>query len=174
MAAGILAGSIALTGFGLDSFVESLSGGIMIWRFTKHGTLEEEEKKEKRAIKLVAISFFLLGIYILFESVKKLYLSEAPSPSLLGIIIAIVSLITMPILFYVKNRTARTIKSESMIADSKQTLACMFLSLALLIGLGLNYFFGYWHADPIIGLIIFIFLIKEGYGVYRKGKVCSC
>jgi cation diffusion facilitator family transporter len=164
--AGILAsGSIALIGFGLDSFIESLSGGIMIWRFRKHGKVseEEEEKAEKRAIKLVALTFFILGAYVLYESVKKLWLREIPEPSLFGIIIAIVSIIVMPFLFYAKYETGKNLNSKSLIADSKETLACTFLSIILLIGLGLNYIFKLWQADPIAGFVIVIFLLKEGY-----------
>ncbi|MBO1223177.1 MAG: cation transporter [Candidatus Scalindua sediminis] len=174
--AGLLAGSIALVGFGLDSFVESLSGSVMIWRFRKHGqmTEEEEERVEAKAIRLIAYTFFILGSYILYESVKKLCFHEIPYPSLLGIIIAIVSIIVMPVLFYIKYRTGKSINSKSLMADSKQTLACAFLSVALLIGLGINYLYGLWWADPVVGLIIVIFLVKEGYTALKEGKVCSC
>jgi cation diffusion facilitator family transporter len=169
--AGIMAsGSIALIGFGLDSFIESLSGGIMIWRFRKHGkvTEEEEEKAEKRATKLIASTFFILGAYVLYESIKKLWLREIPDPSLFGIIIAIVSMIAMPFLFYAKYKTGKELNSNSLIADSKETLACTFLSVALLIGLGLNYFFKLWQADPIVGLIIVVFLVREGFEVFEE------
>ncbi len=174
--AGILAGSIALVGFGLDSFVESLSGGVMIWRFRQHGKIseEQEERIEKKAVKLVGYTFFVLGVYVLYESVKKLYFGEIPNPSLLGIIIAIISLIVMPILFLMKYRTGKSIKSRSLIADSKETLACMFLSGALLIGLGLNYLFELWQADPIVGLVIVIFLFKEGYTTLKEEELCGC
>ena len=174
--AGSLAGSIALVGFGLDSFVESLSGSVMIWRFRKHGkmTEEEEERVEAKAIRLIAYTFFILGSYILYESVKKLCFHEIPYPSLLGIIIAIVSMIVMPVLFYIKYRTGKSIGSKSLMVDSKQTLACAFLSVALLIGLGTNYLYGLWWADPVVGVIIVIFLIKEGYTALKEGKVCSC
>jgi cation diffusion facilitator family transporter len=163
--AGTFAGSVALVGFGLDSFVESLSASVMIWRFRKQGELskEEEEYKESRAIKLVGITFFILAVYILYESISKLVYREAPDPSLFGIIIAIVSLITMPVLFYHKYKTGEALNSRSLIADSKETLACLFLSFALLIGLGVNYLFNLWQADPIIGLIIVLFLLREGY-----------
>ena len=169
--AGLIAGgSIALIGFGLDSFVESLSGGIMIWRFRKHGKIseEEEERVEKKATKLVAYTFFILGAYILFESVKKLYFQEISEPSFLGIIIAVVSLIVMPALFYIKYKTGKAMNSKSLIADSKETLACVFLSVALLFGLGLNYLYGIWQADPIVGLIIVVFLIREGYEILTE------
>lgn len=164
--AGLLAGgSIALVGFGLDSFVESLSGTVMIWRFRKRGKIsgEEEEKAERKAVKLIAYTFFILGAYILYESIKKLYFSVPPEPSLLGIIIAIISIIVMPVLFYTKYRTGKAIGSRSLVADSKETLACMFLSAALLIGLGLNYLYGIWQADPVVGLVIVAFLVREGY-----------
>ena len=164
--AGLLAGgSIALIGFGLDSFVESLSGGVMIWRFRKHGKIseEEEERIERRAEKFVGITFFVLGAYVLFESVRKLYFRSPSEPSLLGIVIAIVSIIVMPILFYVKYQTGKALGSRSLIADSKETLVCVFLSVALLIGLGLNYLYGFWQADPIVGFVIVGFLVKEGY-----------
>ena len=174
--AGLLAGSIALIGFGLDSFVESSSGSIMIWRFRKHGKIseEEEEKVEKKAIRFIAYTFLILGAYVLYESVKKLYFHEIPDPSLLGIIIAIVSIIVMPVLFYMKYQTGKSINSRSLVADSKQTLTCVFLSVALLIGLGLNYLYGLWQADPIVGLVIVIFLIKEGYSTLKEEKLCSC
>jgi len=174
--AGILAGSIALVGFGLDSFVESLSGSVMIWRFRKHGKIskEEEERVEKKAIRLVAYTFFVLGAYVLYESVKKIYSQEIPDPSLFGIIIAVVSIIAMPVLFYMKCRTAESINSRSLAADSKQTLACVFLSVALLIGLGLNYLYGLWQADSVVGFVVVTYLIKEGYAALKEGKLCSC
>ena len=174
--AGLLAGSIALVGFGLDSFVESLSGGVMIWRFRQHGRISEEEEQrvEQRAIRLIAYTFFILAAYVLYESIKKLYLHEIPDPSLFGIIIAVVSIIVMPVLFYMKYRTAMSLKSISLKADSKQTLACVFMSLSLLVGLGLNYLCGFWQADPIVGLVIVVFLVREGYTTLKEETLCSC
>jgi divalent metal cation (Fe/Co/Zn/Cd) transporter len=163
--AGFIAGSTALLGFGSDSLVESISGMIMIWRFRKHGILskDEEDEIEKKAIFLVGITLFIFGIYILYESIRKLLVSEKPEPSIVGIIIAFASIIVMPILFYLKYKTGKSIGSRSLIADSKQTLACLFMSVALLFGLGLNYLLGFWQADPIVGLVIVAFLFKEGY-----------
>jgi cation diffusion facilitator family transporter len=174
--AGVMAGSIALIGFGLDSLVESLSGSVMIWRFRRHGKIseEEEEELEKRAARMISVTFFILGAYVLYESAKKLIEHEIPHPSLLGIVIALVSMITMPILFYLKYRIGKKIGSRSLVADSKQTLACMFLSIALLIGLGLNYLFGIWQADPIVALLIVVFLFKEGYETWKEEEICSC
>jgi len=176
IAAGLLADSIALIGFGLDSFVESLSGSVMIWRLRKHGKIseEEEEKVEKKAVRFVAYTFFILGAYVLYESVEKLYLHETPNPSLLGIFIALISIIVMPILFYLKYRTGKSMGSKSLVADSKETLACVFLSGALLIGLGLNYLHGFWQADPIVGLVVVIYLGKEGYTTLKEGEVPGC
>jgi len=174
--AGISSGSIALLGFGLDSFVESLSGFIVIWRFWSIGRIskQEEERAEKRALKLIAYSFFLLAVYVFYESVRKLYFHEISEKSILGIIVAIVSLIVMPILFFLKRKTGKAMKSHSLVADSKQQLVCMLLSFALLIGLGLNYIFGFWQADPIIGLAIVLYLIKEGITTWKEEKACSC
>ena len=174
--AGLLAGSIALVGFGLDSFIESLSGGVMIWRFSRHGKVSEEEeaKIEAKATKFVAVAFFTLGAYVSYESVKKLYFQEIPDPSVLGIIIAFISIIVMPLLFYMKFKTAKMIESRSLLGDSKQTLACVFLSIALLVGLGLNYLYGLWWADPIVGFIIVVFLVREGYNTLKEARLCSC
>jgi divalent metal cation (Fe/Co/Zn/Cd) transporter len=174
--AGLLAGSIALVGFGLDSFVESLSGSVMIWRLRKHGKIseEEEEKVEKKAVRFIAYTFFILGAYVLYESIEKLYVHEMPDSSLLGIIIAVVSIIVMPILFYVKYQTGKSMGSRSLIADSKETLACVFLSGALLVGLGLNYLYGFWQADPVVGLVIVTYLVKEGYTTLKEGELCNC
>jgi divalent metal cation (Fe/Co/Zn/Cd) transporter len=174
--AGAWAGSIALVGFGLDSLVESLSGGVMIYRFARHATLSaaEEARRERRAVKIVGYTFFILAAYVLYESVEKLIFQEAPAPSLLGIIIALASMIIMPALFYLKYQTGKSLGSASLMADSKQTLACAMLSVALLIGLGLNYWFGIWQADPVIGLVIAALLIREGYHALKDKKLCSC
>ncbi|WP_455279190.1 cation transporter [[Eubacterium] cellulosolvens] len=161
--AAFLSGSIALFGFALDSFVESLSGVIMIWRFRKKRLAKEEERIEKRAVRFVGYTFFILAFYVAFESMRKLYEFEAPHPSILGIIIATFSIIIMPILSHMKYQTGKLLESKSLIADSKETLACAALSAALLTGLGLNYFLGLWQADPVIGLVIAAFLIREGY-----------
>jgi cation diffusion facilitator family transporter len=168
--AGLIAGSIALLGFGLDSVIESLSGGVMVWRFSRGGQMsqDEEERIEKRATRVVAYTFFILGAYILYESIKKLVASEIPEPSLLGIIIAIASLVFMPILFYMKLKTAKALNSSSLIADAKETLACAFLSMSVLLGLGLNYIAGIWQADPIAGLVIVAFLVKEGHEILTE------
>lgn len=174
--AGFFAGSIALVGFGSDSFIESLSGFIMIWRFRNQDKIskEEEEKIEKKATKLVAITFFILGFYVLYESIKRLYFQEKPDVSVIGIIIAILSIIIMPLLFYMKYKVGKKLKSKSLVADSKQTLICLFMSVTLLFGLLMNFFYGFWQFDPIVGLIIVILLFKEGYETYKEEELCNC
>jgi cation diffusion facilitator family transporter len=169
---GSLAHSIALVGFGLDSVVESLSGCVLIWRLSQHKKVsrEEEQRIEKKALSFVSITFFILGLYVLYQSLKKLLLVEIPDPSLPGIILAIISIIVMPLLAWQKSRIGEKIRSRALIADSKETLACFFLSLALLLGLGSNYVFGFWQADPIVGLIIVIYLFREGVASWKESK----
>jgi divalent metal cation (Fe/Co/Zn/Cd) transporter len=160
---GILAASPALLGFALDSFVESLSGSIMIWRFSQaDGDEELEDQRERRALKLVGWTFLVLGAYVLYEALEKLYSHEASRPSLGGIIVAILSLLIMPWLAHRKIRVAEALGSASLLGDAKETLACAWLSVALLLGLGLNYLLGWWWADPVAGLIIVFFLWREG------------
>ena len=167
---GGIAGSIALIGFGLDSIVESLSGLVLIWRLRQHGKISEEaeERIEKRATRFVALTFIILGLYILYESVTKLVFIEVPEPSLPGIAIATASLIIMPLLTWQKYKTGKQINSRALVADSKETLACVFLSVALLLGLGANYLFGFWQADPIAGMLIAAFLFREAWEAWRE------
>jgi cation diffusion facilitator family transporter len=169
---GSIANSIALIAFGLDSVVESLSGFVLIWRLRQHGKIPEaeEERIEKKATRIVALTFFVLGLYILFQSLKKLIGKEIPDPSLPGIIIAFISMLIMPVLTWQKYSTGKQIQSRALIADSKETLACAFLSVALLLGLGSNYLFGFWQADPIAGLIIVIFLFREGLEGWKESR----
>jgi divalent metal cation (Fe/Co/Zn/Cd) transporter len=170
IAFGTVAGSIALVGFGLDSVVESLSGMILVWRLRRHEHLshDEEERIEQRAQRFVALTFLVLGIYVLYESLDKLIAREAALPSPPGIIIAILSVIIMPILAWRKEKLGIAIGSKALVADSRETLACAFLSVGLLAGLGANELFGFWQADPLAGLLIVCFLFREGYEGWRE------
>jgi len=163
--AGRISGSIALIGFGLDSIVENLSGFILVWRLRKQGTISEaeEERIEQRASRFVGISFFLLGLYILYESIHKIWVKDTPDKSLPGIIIATLSLMIMPVLARAKLKLGQELNLKSLVADSKETLVCAWLSFALLLGLTTHLLFGFWLADPIVGLIIVGFLFKEGH-----------
>jgi len=162
--AGVIAGSIALVGFGLDSYVEVASGSVLIWRLRKHGFAEEEEEAaaEKKAILFVGITFFLLAVYVIYESGKKLYFQEHAEESLIGIVLAVVSLIVMPLLALYKKKIAVQINSRALTADALETLACSYLSFTLLLGLGANALFGWWWADPIAALGLVPFLVWEG------------
>jgi cation diffusion facilitator family transporter len=174
--AAMLAGSTALLGFGADSFIESLSGSVMIWRFRKAHSLsaEDVERREHRAIRLVGLTFFILSGYVVYESVEQLYSGNPPEPSLFGILIAVASLVVMPVLFYRKHRIGEAIGSRSLMADAKQTLMCIMLSVALLVGLSLNYLCEWWQADPVAGLVIAVLLVREGYRAWGKGEACAC
>ena len=169
---GSIASSIALVGFGLDSIVETLSGFVLIWRLHQHRNLnaKEEERSEKSAIKFVAITFFILGTYVFVQSVLKIISGTPQDPSLPGIILAFISLIIMPFLAYQKIKVGKQINSRALVADAKETIACAFLSAALLLGLGLNYLFGLWQADPIVGLVIVFFLFREGLESWEEAQ----
>lgn len=161
---GGIASSVALIGFGLDSIVESLSGIVLIWRLSQGRNLpkEKEEKIEVRAQKFVAVTFIVLGIYVLTQSVLTLLDGNPPKESLGGIILAILSLTIMPIVGKAKMKVGKQLNSRALIADAKETFACAFLSVALLLGLAANYFWGFWQADPLAGFIIVYYLFKEG------------
>jgi divalent metal cation (Fe/Co/Zn/Cd) transporter len=158
--AGFLASSIALTGFGLDSVVESLSGFILIWRLKKPEG--EDERAEKKAVRFVGLTFWILGAYVLVESLKKIIDRESSQPSTLGIVIAAASVVVMPALGLAKYRIGKRLGLRSLVADSRETFACFALSLALLIGMLSRSIFGFRLADPLVGLIIVVFLFNEG------------
>jgi divalent metal cation (Fe/Co/Zn/Cd) transporter len=171
---GALAGSTALVGFGVDSFVESLSGMVIIWRFHGHTARShvEQSHRESRAVRMVGVALLLLGLYVAYESVKKLYLGEPPERSVIGLVIACISLLVMPPLFYAKRWLSRDLASRSLSADAKQTLACMLLSVALVTGVGLHHVFDLWQADPIAGLVIAVFLLQESWHAIRDHELC--
>jgi divalent metal cation (Fe/Co/Zn/Cd) transporter len=166
-------GSSALLGFGIDSFVESLSGIVMVWRFSRpYLSRESDEWRERIAIRLVGVSLIILSGYVAYESGTMLYYGESPDRSVVGLVIALISLITMPILYILKRRAAVAIQSRSLATDAKQTLACIMLSVALLVGSGLHYVVGMWQADPVAGLVIAAFLIREGYKAWNEEDLC--
>ena len=171
IAAGVIAGSIVLVGFGLDSYIEVASGLVLIWRLRKHGFSndEEEEAAEKKAIFFVGVTFLVLALYVTYESTKKLLLHEHPDESVIGIVLALVSLIVMPWLAIYKKRIAAEINSRALRADALETLAVL-ISLTLLIGLGANALFGWWWADPVAALAMVYFLVKEGWEAISEGR----
>lgn len=167
--AGVLAGSIALVGFGLDSYIEVASGAVLIWRLRTQGNEDEEEMAEKRAILVVGVTFLALALYVIYESTKKLILREPPAESLIGILLAIVSLIVMPVLAWQKRKVAAQIHSRALAADALETLACSYLSFTLLVGLGLNAWLSWWWADPLAALAMVVFLLREGWEAIEEG-----
>lgn len=170
IAAGALAGSASLVGFGVDSFIESASGGILLWRLQDG---ERGEARERLALKLVGGSFLLLAAYVTWESVAKLVTREAPESSLPGIAIAALSLVVMPLLARAKRRVASGLRSRALHADSRQTDLCAYLSAILLGGLLLNTAFGWWWADPVAGVVMTPIIVKEGIDAFR-GETCDC
>ena len=173
LVAGILAGSVALVGFALDSVVEASSGSILIWRLkTEQRGTRTAEEAEHRAIRLVAVAFFALAAYVGSRAVYDLVTQARPEESPAGIALAIVSLIVMPLLAYQKGRTARELDSRALQADSTQTTLCTYLSAFLLFGLVTNAWFGWWWADPAAGLAIAGFAAKEGRELWTAKDLC--
>ena len=165
----IVAGSVALVGFGLDSIVEVSSGLIILWQF-RH---KMPETREKQALRLMALSFFALAAYVTFESVRALLGDHDPDPSMIGIGLAAASLVIMPFLSWAQRRTGRALGSNAVVADSTQTLLCTYLSAVLLIGLVLNATLGWSWADPIAGLIIAAVAVREGLEAWRGEGCCG-
>lgn len=169
IAAGVMAGSVALVGFGLDSFVETSSGAILLWRL-RDG--ERGERREGVALKLVGWAFLALAAYVAGDALVKLVMRDEPSSSPLGILITALSLVVMPVLAREKRRVAAAIDSHALRADSRQTDLCVWLSAIVLGGLGLNAAFGWWWADPVASLVMVPIIAKEGFDALR-GKTCS-
>jgi divalent metal cation (Fe/Co/Zn/Cd) transporter len=167
--AGWLAGSIALVGFGVDSLIESLSGSVLLWRMFSP---THDESREKIALKLVGISFLILAAYVAFDAIESLLAHEPPHTSLVGIGLSITSLIVMPVLARAKRRSASSLDSRAMRADSRQTDLCAYLSAILLGGLVLNALFDWWWADPVAALIMVPIIAREGAEGLR-GEVCE-
>jgi divalent metal cation (Fe/Co/Zn/Cd) transporter len=169
VAAGLVAGSVALVGFGLDSVVEVSSGLIILWQF-RHRL---PETRERQALRLMAFSFFALAAYVSFESVRALVGGHDPESSPVGIGLAVASLMVMPFLSWAQRRTGRALGSNAVVADSTQTLLCTSLSAVLLIGLLLNATLGWAWADPVAGLVIAVVAVREGLEAWR-GENCGC
>jgi divalent metal cation (Fe/Co/Zn/Cd) transporter len=169
IAAGAAASSIALVGFGLDSIVEMSSGLIILWQF-RHPI---PESRERQALRLIALSFFALAGYVTVESVRSLLDGPSAQPSAVGIAIAALSLLVMPALSWAQRRTGRQLGSSTVVADSKQTLLCTYLSGVLLAGLVLNAALGWWWADPVVGLVVAGLAVREGREAWR-GEACTC
>lgn len=167
IAAGVAAGSIALVVFGLDSFIEVAAAGVVVWEL--RGV---DEDRERRALKLIALTFFALGVYVAVSATRDLILREHPGESLVGIAVAVASLVVMPTLAWAKRRTGRAMNSATLTADAQETLLCSYLAAILLAGLALNAAFGWWWADPVAAYGIAILAVREGREAWRGDDCC--
>lgn len=169
ISAGLVAGSVALVGFGLDSLVEVSSGLIILWQF-RHAL---PESRERLALRLMALSFFALAAYVAVESVRALAGGQDPESSPVGIGLAVASLAVMPLLSRAQRRTGKALGSNAVVADATQTLLCAYLSAVLLVGLLLNATLGWSWADPAAGLVIAVLALKEGREAWRGEGCCG-
>ncbi|HET9140020.1 cation transporter [Actinophytocola sp.] len=170
--AGTIASSTALIGFGLDSVIEVSSAAAVAWQFSarEHAV---RQAREKPTLRIIAVSFFVLAAYITIESIRTLLGAAEAEHSTVGLILAAVSLMVMPVLSAAQRRAGRELGSASAVADSKQTLLCTYLSAVLLIGLGLNSLFGWSWADPLAALVIAAIALKEGRDAWRGEACCA-
>ncbi|GAA0237012.1 cation transporter [Cryptosporangium japonicum] len=167
--AGRLASSTALIGFGLDSVIEVSSAAAVAWQFAGR----DPEAREKVALRIIAVSFFALAAYVSVESVRALIGADRAAHSTVGLVLAALSLVIMPVLSAAQRRAGRELGSASAVADSKQTLLCTYLSGVLLAGLAVNSLFGWWWADPIAALVIAVVAVKEGRETWRGDACCA-
>lgn len=171
--AGIAAGSVALVGFGLDAVVESASAGVLIWRLgTERRGRRTAEEAERKAVRLVAVAFGVLAVYVGARAVYDLAAGTRPDESIVGIVLAAVSLLVMPVLARAKRATARDLDSRSLEGDSAQTMLCTYMSAALLGGLVANSSWGWWWADPLAGLVIAALAAKEASELWVTEDFC--
>jgi divalent metal cation (Fe/Co/Zn/Cd) transporter len=171
ISAGIVAGSIALIGFGADSLIEMLAGFILIWRFA--GSRADTESAEHPAHRLIAVTFWLIAAYVGFEAVRALAGADHPEASWVGIALAAFTLVTMPPLAAAKARVGRQLHSSAVQSEGRQTQLCAYLSAALLVGLGANAVLGWWWADPVTALFIACVAVSEGREAWRGDECCA-
>jgi divalent metal cation (Fe/Co/Zn/Cd) transporter len=173
LVAGTLAGSISLVGFGIDSFIEVTSGGVLLWRMSIDADVQKRERIEKVSLRIVGVCFLALAAYVGYESISDLAGRKAPEHSIPGIILACVSLIVMPLLSRAKKKVGNDLGSAAMHADAKQTDFCVYLSAILLLGLVLNATLGWWWADPVSALIMVPLIAKEGVEAVNGERCCD-
>jgi divalent metal cation (Fe/Co/Zn/Cd) transporter len=169
-----MAGSVALIGFGLDSVIETMSAGILLWRLRADLDIQARERAERIARRLLGVCFLLLAAYVGIESLRALWIKAQPARSLPGILIAVAAVIVMPLLGRAKRRVAAELGSRALHADSRQADFCAYLSAILLVGLILHALLGWWWADPAAALLMVPIIAREGVQGLR-GEVCdSC
>lgn len=173
IAAGRAAGSVALVSFGLDSTIEVASALVIVWQFSGDQLSEGAERRERLALRLISVSFFLLAAYVAVSAVLDLVTSGEPESSPVGIGLAFASLVVMPALAAGKARVGQRLGSPTVTADSRQTWLCTGLSAVLLAGLALNALWGWWWADPIAGLVIAALAVREGIEAWNGENCCE-
>jgi divalent metal cation (Fe/Co/Zn/Cd) transporter len=171
LAAGFVAGSIALVGFGFDSAVEVTSSLAALWRLRNDADEAGREAAERRTLRIVGLCFLLLAAYVLCDAVIVLIERRAPDHSRVGIVLAALSMIVMPLLVRSKRRIATRLRSGALEAEARQTQVCAYLSAILLAGLGLNAGLGWWWSDPVAGLVMVPLIANEGWQAV-KGRTC--
>jgi divalent metal cation (Fe/Co/Zn/Cd) transporter len=171
---GVVAGSIALVGFGIDSFIETSSGGILLWRLRAEHRGANVEQVERKALKLVGLSFLALAAYVAVDSIRTLLERQHPERSLVGIGVAALSIVVMPWLAHQKRKTAGKLNSAALDADSRQSSLCAYLSCILLGGLALNAMLGWWWADAVAALLMVPIIAKEGLKGLRGESCDAC
>ena len=169
---GLMAGSVSLLGFGIDSFIEVISGSALLWRMSVDADERTRERKERLSLRIVGICFIALAVYVALESASDLLSKGRPEPSIPGIVLACVSLVVMPLLSRAKKRVGRSLSSAAMHADARQTDFCVYLSAILLAGLLLNTALGWWWADPLAALIMVPIIAKEGINGIKAQRCC--
>jgi divalent metal cation (Fe/Co/Zn/Cd) transporter len=171
LGAGFLAGSIALVGFGFDSAIEVASSLAAVWRLARDPDPERRERAERRTLRIIGACFLLLAAYVLYEAVEALWARHAPERSIVGIVLAALSLGAMPALAHFKRRIARRLESGALEAETRQTEICAWLSAILLVGLGLNAWLGWWWADPVAALGMVPLIAWVGWQAL-SGRTC--
>jgi divalent metal cation (Fe/Co/Zn/Cd) transporter len=173
---GIVAGSIALVGFGLDSVVEVSSAVVIAWRLSRQSADRvANERAERRAVRLIAFSFFGIAAYVTYDALTKLLgIGEHPEHSTAGLILVALSVVVMPTIAWAKRRVAAGLDSVALKADAAETQLCTYLSVVVLLGLGANSLFGFWWMDPLAGLAVAGLALKEGWEAWTSGDLCEC
>lgn len=170
-----IAGSAALLSFGLDSGIESISASVIVWRlYSERSNPERAERVEQRALRLIAVAFFVLAAWVAQDSIRSLIDGDPPAASLIGILLTASSLIVMPVLARKKRQVGVAMGSRAVESDSRQTTACVYLSAVVLVGLLLNALFGWWWADPAAALGVVVFLVREGVEAWQAEHADDC
>lgn len=173
LTASVMAGSVALMAFGVDSTIEMLASSVALWRLYSDADQVRRERSERVALRLIGSSFLVLAAYVAYQSIRVLWQAAAPEESTLGIVVAAAAVIVMPVLARAKTRVALAMRSGALHAEAKQTMLCTYLSAILLGGLVLNATLGWWWADPLAALIMTPIIAREGWDAVR-GLPCPC